>query len=152
MKGEFEHSVWTQTWPFLQVIYSICCLVYSLITCIHAPWLFSSHISTLWEWCLPLPKPWRKRVGMWVNKRGDSEWRWELKVNTRGWSVTVKPPLHMWSPLCFALAHLPLRLLTHCCVLCSKSIYQNQQEYICLYVSMCMWITHLHTDWVHVGY
>ncbi len=58
---DFKHSIWTPTWPFLQVIYSICCLVYSLITCIHGPWLFSSHISTLWEWCLPLSKPWRKR-------------------------------------------------------------------------------------------
>lgn len=84
-------------------------------------------------------------------ERGESKWRWELKVNTRGWSVTVTPSLHMWSPFCLAPSLFPLRLLTHCCALCSISIYQNQQECFHLYVSICMWVKHFHTECALLG-
>lgn len=121
MKKDFKPSIWTPTWPFLRVIYSIYCLVYSLLTCIHAPRLFSSHISTLWKWCLPLSQPWRKRVGRWVKRRGESKWRWELKVNTRGWSVTVNPQLHK------RFSSPPWGCWLTVLLFAEGNIYQNQQ-------------------------
>lgn len=155
-KKDFKHSIWTPPWPFLQVIYSICCLVYLLITCIHAPWLFSSHISTLWEWCLPLSKPWRKRVRRWVNKRGESKWRWELKVNTRGWSVTVSPPRFTCGLLSVSLSLFSPRGCWLTVVLFAAKVFIkiNTSVFICMWAYACgssTSILYVH-DWVHVGY
>lgn len=102
VQKDFKHSIWT---PFLAFPPSYL---------LNLPVLFTHWLPvSMPPGCFPvtfphcvysLSQPWRKRVGMWVNKRGESKWRWKLKVNTRGWSVTVKPPLHMWSPLCLTLS------------------------------------------------
>lgn len=62
--------------------------------------VFQSHFHSLEVLpILSFSLPWRKSVGRMLNKRGGLKWQWELKVNTRGWSVTVNPLHHIWPPL-----------------------------------------------------
>lgn len=113
----------------------------------------------------PFPNREEKGVGRWMSKRVELKWRWELKVNTRGWSVTLNTttPLTPHVPLSLvasSLSHSPslppeardslLRFLLW------EYLSKSTVGVFHLYVNICMWVTHSHPvcghDLVYVGH
>lgn len=128
-RNHYKHSIWTPTWPFLQVIYSILCLVYPPIACICACWLFfQSHFHTLGLVSPHLPTVKKELGGGGITSRR----RWGFKKTQRGERHGQPHAPHEGFSLPRSLS-LPLVAVDS---LCSKRAYQNQQE--CFYLFVCM--------------